>query len=114
MWVDCEQAPQRGQLRALLASALTGLFMCQFRQLASQAGVKHYISAGVDPHTVMQWSGHRTLSMLLRYHIISLEDLRRAGKKASEYRGPEPVVKPLRRPAASTVTVRSRSAAEAV
>ena len=79
-----------------------------------RSGVKHYISAGVDPHTVMQWSGHRTLSMLLRYHIISLEDLRRAGKKASEYRGPEPVVKPLRRPAASTVTVRSRSAAEAV
>jgi len=46
--------------------------------------------------------------MLLRYHIISLEDLRRAGKKASDYRRPEPVVKPLRRPAASAVTVGGR------
>jgi hypothetical protein len=26
--------------------------------------------------------------MLRRYHIIDLEDLRRAGKRASEYRGP--------------------------
>jgi hypothetical protein len=34
------------------------------------------------------WSGHRTMAMLLRYHIIDLEDLRRAGKKASDYRGP--------------------------
>jgi hypothetical protein len=37
----------------------------------------------------MQWSGHRTMSMLHRYHIIDLEDLRRAGKKASNYRGPK-------------------------
>src|SRR5262245_48666941 len=29
-----------------------------------RSGVKHYIDAGVDPHTVMQWSGHRTESML--------------------------------------------------
>ncbi len=75
-----------------------------------RSGVKHYINAGVPPHIVMQWSGHRTLSMLLRYNIITLEELRRAGKKASDYRGPESVVKPLRRP--SAVTVRSRSASE--
>jgi len=32
--------------------------------------------------------------MLRRYHIIDLEDLRRAGKRASDYRGPkEHVVK---------------------
>jgi len=50
--------------------------------------------AGVDPHTVMAWSGHRTANMLRRYHIIDLEDLRRAGKRASDYRGPkEHVVK---------------------
>jgi integrase len=79
-----------------------------------RSGIKHYIEAGVDPHTVMKWSGHRTMSMLLRYHIIDLEDLRRAGKKASDYRGPEPVVTPLRRSGASPVTVRSRSVAEAV
>jgi hypothetical protein len=37
----------------------------------------------------MAWSGHRTMSMLLRYHIIDLEDLRRSGKRASDYRGPK-------------------------
>jgi len=60
-----------------------------------RSGVKHYIDAGVDPHTVMKWSGHRTESMLRRYHIIDLDDLRRSGKRASEYKGPkENVVKP--------------------
>ena len=51
-----------------------------------RSGVKHYIDAGVDPYTVIHWSGHRTESMLCRYHIVDLDDLRRAGKKASEYR----------------------------
>ena len=60
-----------------------------------RSGVKHYIDAGVDPHTVMKWSGHRTESMLRRYHIIDLDDLRRSGKRASEYQGPkENIVKP--------------------
>jgi len=52
-----------------------------------RSGVKHYIEAGVDPHVVMAWSGHRTESMLRRYHIIDLDDLRRAGKQASSYQG---------------------------
>jgi integrase len=52
-----------------------------------RSGVKHYIEAGVDPLTVMKWSGHRTLSMLIRYNILDLEDLRRAGRKASDYQG---------------------------
>ena len=37
----------------------------------------------------MAWSGHRTPAMLRRYHIIDLDDLRRAGKRASDYRGPK-------------------------
>jgi hypothetical protein len=49
-----------------------------------RSGVKHYIEAGVDPLTVMKWSEHRTLSMLIRYNVLDLEDLRRAGKKASD------------------------------
>ena len=52
-----------------------------------RSGVKHYIEAGVDPHVVMAWSGHRTEAMLRRYHIIDLDDLRRAGKQASGYQG---------------------------
>jgi integrase len=60
-----------------------------------RSGVKHYIDAGVDPHTVMLWSGHRTEAMLRRYHIIDLDDLRRAGKRASDYRGPATNVVPV-------------------
>ena len=45
------------------------------------------IEAGVGPHVVMGWSGHRTESMLRRYNIIDLDDLRRAGKQASSYLG---------------------------
>ena len=47
------------------------------------------IDAGVDAHTVMQWSGHRTESMLRHDHILDLDDLRRVGKQASDYRGPK-------------------------
>jgi len=42
-----------------------------------RSGVKHLIHAGNDPHTVMAFSGHRTASMLRRYHIIALDDLAR-------------------------------------
>jgi integrase len=36
-----------------------------------RSGVKHLIGAGVDPHTVMAFSGHRTPSMLKRYHTAA-------------------------------------------
>jgi len=45
----------------------------------------NHTSAGVDPHTVMMFSGHRTASMLKRYHIIALDDLRRAAERGSAY-----------------------------
>jgi integrase len=51
-----------------------------------RSGVKHLIDSGNDPHTVMAFSGHRTASMLRRYHIIDLDDLRRAAAKASAHR----------------------------
>jgi integrase len=78
--------------RACAAVGMAGRIPHDLRR----SGVKHYIDAGVDPHTVMAWSGHRTPSMLRRYHIIDLEDLRRAGRKASDYRGPATNVRPLR------------------
>ena len=71
--------------RACAAIGMTGRIPHDLRR----SGVKHYIDAGVDPHTVMAWSGHRTPAMLRRYHIIDLDDLRRAGKRASDYRGPK-------------------------
>src|SRR5262249_49351866 len=37
--------------------------------------------------TVMEWSGHRTESMLRRY-IIDLENVRRAGKRRARTAGP--------------------------
>jgi len=67
--------------------------------------MRPYITdAGVDPHTVMQWSGHRTMSTLLRYHFIDLDDLRRAGQRASQYRGAKEVVVTLTPPAPRTDT----------
>src|SRR6185436_11708447 len=50
-----------------------------------RSGVHHLIQAGIDPHTVMAFSGHRTDSMLKRYHIIALDDLRRAAERSSAY-----------------------------
>jgi len=35
----------------------------------------------------MEMSGHRTASMLKRYDIISLDDLRQAARRGSEYSG---------------------------
>ena len=48
-----------------------------------RSGVPHLIHAGVDPHTVMAFSGHRTASMLKRYHIIALDDLRAAAARGN-------------------------------
>jgi len=52
-----------------------------------RSGVRHLIRAGVPPHTVMAFSGHRTPSMLKRYDIIAPDDLRAAAEKSSSYEG---------------------------
>src|SRR5262249_40492513 len=52
-----------------------------------RSGAKHLISAGIDPHTVMQFTGHKTPSMLRRYHIIDVDDLRRAAAPAAAFTG---------------------------
>jgi len=49
----------------------------------------------VDPNTVMLWSGHCAMTMLIRYHINGVENLRRAGKMASDFRGHKSNVRPL-------------------
>jgi hypothetical protein len=54
------------------------------------------IDAGNDPHTVMAFSGHRTDSMLKRYHVINVDDLRRAAERGSVYTGRVGQVVPLR------------------
>src|SRR2546422_10537541 len=38
-----------------------------------RSGVKHLIDSGVDPHTTMALSGHRTPPMLRRDHIHDLD-----------------------------------------
>ena len=68
--------------RACTAIGLAGRLVHDLRR----SGVKHLIDSGIDPHTVMAFSGHRTPSMLRRYHIIDLDDLRRAAAKASAHR----------------------------
>jgi hypothetical protein len=41
-------------------------------------------------------SGHRTASMLKRYDIISLDDLRQAARRATEYAGQPSQITPLK------------------
>ena len=61
-----------------------------------RSGVRHLIDAGNDPHTVMAFSGHRTDSMLKRYHVINVDDLRRAAERGSVYTGKSGQVVSLR------------------
>jgi len=46
--------------RACTAIGLAGRLVHDLRR----SGVKHLIDSGIDPHTVMAFSGHRTPSML--------------------------------------------------
>jgi hypothetical protein len=44
----------------------------------------------------MAFSGHRTDSMLKRYHVINVDDLRRAAERGSAYTGRAGQVVPMR------------------
>ena len=79
--------------KACKAIGLPGRIVHDLRR----SGVRHLIRAGVAPHTVMAFSGHRTNSMLKRYDIISLDDLRNAAQQGSSYAGQPAQVVPLRR-----------------
>jgi integrase len=83
--------------RACADLGLTGRIVYDLRR----SGVRHLIQSGVDPHTVMAFSGHRTPSMLRRYHIIDVDDLRRAAERAQDYAGSATTVTPLRSPTAT-------------
>ena len=110
---------RKGDFRKLWAKACTAIGVPgRIVHDLRRSGVKHLIDSGVDPHTVMAFSGHRTPSMLRRYHIIDLDDLRRAAERASSYQGRRANLTPLR-PEAGTRTepaqdhVFSRPASEA-
>jgi integrase len=57
-----------------------GLTPHDFRRSA----VRNLTNAGVDQATAMRISGHRTLSVFLRYNIVSTEQLHAAMAKVSE------------------------------
>jgi integrase len=85
-----------GDFRKLWAKAcaelgLSGRIVHDLRR----SGVRHLVRAGVPLHTVMAMSGHRTQSMLKRYDIVSLEDLRTAVERGSDYQGQPGRVVPL-------------------
>ena len=50
-----------------------------------RSGVRNMIQAGVDPLTAMAQSGHRTMSMLSRYAIVTVDDLRRAMERTDAF-----------------------------
>jgi integrase len=77
--------------KACKAAGLEGRIVHDLRR----SGVKHLIGAGIDPHTAMAFSGHRTESMLRRYHIVDLDSLRRAAERSADYQGPTGSVTPL-------------------
>ena len=78
--------------RACAAIGLSGRIPHDLRR----SGVRHLINAGIDPHVVMAFSGHRTASMLRRYHIVNLSDLRAAAAQSSAYREGATTVVPIR------------------
>ncbi|MGZ5495031.1 MAG: tyrosine-type recombinase/integrase [Thermoanaerobaculia bacterium] len=87
-----EAHPCRKAWRSACKKAgVPGLLLYDLRR----SGVKHLIESGNDPHTVMAFSGHRTASMLRRYHIINVDDLRRAAERAAAYAGDPAKVSPL-------------------
>lgn len=78
--------------KACTAIGLTGRIVHDLRR----SGVRHLIRAGVPPHTVMAFSGHRTASMLKRYDIISIDDLRAAAERGSDHAAEPTRVVPIR------------------
>jgi integrase len=79
-------------VKACAEIGLTGRIVHDLRR----SGVRHLVRAGVPLHTVMAMSGRRTQSMLKRYDIVSLEDLRAAVERGSDYQGQPAQVVALR------------------
>jgi integrase len=50
-----------------------------------RSGVRQLIRSGVDEHTAMAISGHKTRSVFQRYNIVSLDDLRAATRKLDKH-----------------------------
>lgn len=46
-----------------------------------RSGVRQLVRSGVDEHTAMAISGHKTRSVFQRYNIVSLDDLKAATRK---------------------------------
>ena len=78
---SCERRP--------LAVGLSGRIIHDLRRSG------HLIRAGVPPHTAMAFSGHRTASMLERYDIISIDDLRAAAERGSDHDAEPACVVPI-------------------
>jgi integrase len=56
-----------------------------------RSGVRMLVRSGVDEHTAMAISGHKTRSVFQRYNIVSLDDLKAATRKLDAHLAvPEP------------------------
>lgn len=69
--------------KACAAIGLSGRIVHDLRR----SGVKHLIEAGIDPYTVMAFSGHKTESMLRRYKVVDLDALRVAAARGAAHSG---------------------------
>jgi integrase len=73
--------------KACLSAGLPGFRFHDFRACA----VSNLVDFGVSPYDAMQISGHKTLSMLQRYDIVSTKRLAEIGRRMEErFSGIEP------------------------
>ena len=55
-----------------------------------RSGIRNMIQGGVDPITAMSISGHRTMSMLTRYAVVTVDDTRNAMERTDAFVGSAP------------------------
>jgi integrase len=67
---------------ACLKAGLTGRLFHDFRRTAA----RDMIRAGIPQSVAMSITGHRTISMFLRYNITSVEDMRQAIRRTADHR----------------------------